>query len=130
MSDMNAQDAAAPSTNAMAATPAPETPPAERVVVVTGNPSGTVVTDTGRDAVVKAAVQESVAASKAHPTPTPAAGGPPTMSPGQFAPLSAPPLPISLSKEQRLSELLRQYQLDQISPEQYHEQRAKILAEP
>jgi hypothetical protein len=47
-----------------------------------------------------------------------------------FAPILAPPLPISAAKEQQLDALLAQYQADQISPEQYHTQRAAILAQP
>jgi len=47
-----------------------------------------------------------------------------------FPPLAAPPLGISAAKEQRLQELLQQYQADLISPEQYQTSRAKILAEP
>lgn len=41
----------------------------------------------------------------------------------------APALPISGSKEARLAALLQQYKADQITPQQYHEQRAKIIAE-
>jgi hypothetical protein len=48
----------------------------------------------------------------------------------ELKPVTAPPLPISGSKEARLTELLRQYRADQITPEQYHKERAKILAEP
>jgi len=47
-----------------------------------------------------------------------------------FQPLAGPPLPISAEKQQRLANLLEQYRADQITPEQYHQQRAKILAEP
>jgi hypothetical protein len=43
---------------------------------------------------------------------------------------SAPALPIAATKEQRLQQLLSQYKADQITPQQYHEQRAAILAEP
>ena len=42
--------------------------------------------------------------------------------------LSGPVLPISAVQQQKLDALLQQYETDQISPEQYHEQRAKILA--
>lgn len=42
----------------------------------------------------------------------------------------APPLPISASKQAKLDELLNQYKADRITPEQYHQQRAAILAEP
>jgi hypothetical protein len=45
-------------------------------------------------------------------------------------PIPAPPLPISASKDDRLKELLQKYQADQITPEEYHQQRAAILAEP
>jgi len=37
---------------------------------------------------------------------------------------------ITADKEQRLAELLRLYKSDQITPLQYHTERAKILAEP
>lgn len=50
-------------------------------------------------------------------------------SPGPI-PIIAPPLPISMTKEQRLQALLMLYKADQITPEQYHKQRAAILAEP
>lgn len=45
-------------------------------------------------------------------------------------PIVAPALPISATKEQRLQGLLMLYKGDQITPEQYHTQRAAILAEP
>jgi len=47
-----------------------------------------------------------------------------------FTPIVAPPLPISATKEQQLDALLAHYKADQISPEEYHKQRAAILAEP
>jgi hypothetical protein len=34
------------------------------------------------------------------------------------------------TKQERLVELLQLYQADKISPAEYHDQRAKILAEP
>ena len=40
------------------------------------------------------------------------------------------PLPVSMSKQQRLMQLLEAYKRDEISPAQYHQERAKILAEP
>jgi len=42
----------------------------------------------------------------------------------------APALPVSGDKAQKLAELLRLYQADQITPLQYHTARAKIVAEP
>jgi hypothetical protein len=47
-----------------------------------------------------------------------------------FRPIQSPALPISSDKHTRLNDLLRRYQADQITPEQYHQARAKILAEP
>jgi hypothetical protein len=34
------------------------------------------------------------------------------------------------AKQQRLTELLNRYKMDQISPQEYFQQKAKILAEP
>ncbi len=48
----------------------------------------------------------------------------------QFPPLEGPPLPISAAKQERLQVLLQKYMADQITPEIYHTERAKILAEP
>ena len=45
-------------------------------------------------------------------------------------PIAAPPLPINASKQDRLAALLQKYQADQITPDEYHSQRAAILAEP
>jgi hypothetical protein len=50
--------------------------------------------------------------------------------PPAFKPLEAPPSPVSVEKQQKLDDLLRKYKADELTPEQYHEQRAKILAEP
>ena len=45
---------------------------------------------------------------------------------------TAPPVPSKFekSKSQRLAELLEKYRRDEITPSDYHGQRAKILAEP
>ena len=47
-----------------------------------------------------------------------------------FPPLQAPPVDISAAKQQRLDELLRKYRADELTPEEYHQQRAKTLGEP
>jgi len=52
------------------------------------------------------------------------------MAAPEFKPIQAPPLPISASKEARLAELLRRYKADEITPEQYQAERARIRAEP
>jgi hypothetical protein len=78
--------------------------------------------------------------TKATTTPPPVAVAPPPPKPQKNAPavkpsthfqtLEAPAAPISGDKQQRLAALLQQYKADQLTPEQYHTQRAKILAEP
>ena len=48
----------------------------------------------------------------------------------RFEPLAAPPSSLPATKEGRLAELLRKYKADELTPEQYHIEKAKILAEP
>ncbi len=43
--------------------------------------------------------------------------------------LETPASPLPMSKEARLAALLQRYKADLISPQEYHEERAKILAE-
>ena len=43
-------------------------------------------------------------------------------------PLKGPPSPLTPEKQSRLKDLLDQYMADQLTPEQYHAERAKILA--
>ena len=80
--------------------------------------------------------QGDTAAAAPAPVPTRKASPKPTKNeikplPAQsFRPMEAPPVPFSNDKQQRLDALLKQYQADQITPAQYHEQRAKIIAEP
>lgn len=45
-------------------------------------------------------------------------------------PIETPALPISATKEDRLQALLQKYKTDQITPEEYHTERAKIMGEP
>ena len=59
--------------------------------------------------------------------PTSRAGNAPASN---FPPLEGPPLPISSQKQQHLYELLQRYKADQVTPEQYQTERAKILAGP
>ncbi len=47
-----------------------------------------------------------------------------------FPPIQGPPSPVSVDKQQRLAELLRKYKADELTPEEYHVQRAKIMSEP
>jgi hypothetical protein len=45
-------------------------------------------------------------------------------------PIAAPALPISSDKQFQLDALLQKYKADLITPEEYHKQRAAILAQP
>ncbi len=53
----------------------------------------------------------------------------PSVAPSIRSP-EAPPSPVPATKELELAELLRKYRADEISPEDYHKQRAAILARP
>jgi hypothetical protein len=57
-------------------------------------------------------------------------GSPATTTVSPMPPVLPPPSPLPASKQQRLDDLLQAYRMDRISPQQYHTQRAKILAEP
>jgi hypothetical protein len=74
-------------------------------------------------------------AVKPAPAPAPAAQPKPVVAPAKpqkdiygFTPIQGPPLPISEDKQQQLAELLRKYRADELTPEQYHAERARILA--
>jgi hypothetical protein len=45
-------------------------------------------------------------------------------------PITVPPPPVSASKVEKLQALLAKYRADQISPEEYQQQRAAIIADP
>ncbi len=91
-------------------------------------------------AAVPAPKTQPVAVTPVKPVPStvkPEAMTPPSQINANFPgkelglqPIQAPPLPISAAKEAQLQGLLQRYKTDQITPEQYHTERAKILAEP
>jgi hypothetical protein len=89
----------------------------------------------------QAALEQKMKELDAQPPVVTAAPGPapaqtPTTKPKTlkgplaFPPLQGPPPAVAADKGQRLQELLRKYRADQVTPEEYHQQRAKILAEP
>jgi hypothetical protein len=51
-------------------------------------------------------------------------------SSGRYKSIEGPASTLPAAKEQQLSDLLRRYQADEITPSQYHQERAKILAAP
>jgi hypothetical protein len=64
-------------------------------------------------------------------SPEPASRKPKVVKTAQpFPPIAGPPPAVSANKQERLTELLRKYRADEITPEEYHQQRAKILGEP
>jgi hypothetical protein len=45
-------------------------------------------------------------------------------------PIEAPLLPVTATQQAQLQALLAKYKANQITPEEYHRQRAEILAQP
>ena len=86
--------------------------------------SGAAVAAKAAPAPAKAA---PVAANKPAPAAKAHAASKPTYS---AAPGEAIPSPFSTAKQQRLDALLGQYKADAITPQEYHAQRAAIIAEP
>jgi hypothetical protein len=108
-----------------------------------------VESDEAQAARMREVLRQKIAAEKAaiavaRPTPAPAPA--PTVSapakpaavvqkPGVVPPVAtsieaAPASPLSGSKQERLAALLQLYKADTITPQQYHTQRAAIIAEP
>jgi hypothetical protein len=50
----------------------------------------------------------------------------PTGTPGDYD----PSLPLTPDQQRRLRELLQKYVQDQVTPAEYHEQRARIITNP
>jgi hypothetical protein len=48
----------------------------------------------------------------------------------QFEPIKGPPTGLSPEKEKRLHELTQRYFADEITPQEYHAERAKIMSGP
>lgn len=96
------------------------------------------------DAQQKNKAATAPAMEKKHPTPTtwdqtpaspkqaftPAPSTPVYQPSVTSAATEATPAPGMTSKQRRLEDLLNKYKMDQITPQQYFEQKAKILAEP
>jgi hypothetical protein len=66
--------------------------------------------------------------AKTTKTVTPATTTAPAAKPAtEFAPIAVPDSPLSSAKQQKLQELLAKYKADQITPEEYHRQRAAVI---
>ena len=67
------------------------------------------------------------------PAPKPTAQPDPKPAPvaaATYKPIDAPPSPFSAAKQAKLAELLTRYRADAITAQEYHAQRAAIIAEP
>ncbi len=111
--------------------PMPAVEPAPAVVLNAPQPASPEALANARTALEQKMKELDAQAAMRVRTGPPAPGnkpksGKPALS---FTPLQPPPPAVSLNKQQQLNELLRKYMADEITPEQYHEQRAKILGE-
>lgn len=113
-----------------AATAAPTTTTASPIVTTTAAAPANTTNDPEvlREAMRTRMATESTATASTAPSATKSAATSSTRA-ASFTPLTPPPSPLPASKSQRLQALLEQYKADQITPEQYHSQRAKIIAE-
>lgn len=146
MQEMEGNSSATTQTPASAVPQAPvavePAPSAPASVVVTPTPAPAVVApvagqagDTEAQAAARAALGKKMAevgtpASPTVITATTSSSGAVKTKTTALKPITAPALPINTSKAGKLDWLLSQYKADQITPEQYHKQRAAILAEP
>lgn len=129
-----------------AATPVVITAPTPAPAAISTPPSSdqySNVSNAGADdatARMEEALRQAMAAQPAAPAqPAPARTSPgktvaSTQSPARFtaAPLHNDliPSPFSAAKQQKLDALLNRYKADQITPQEYHRQRAEIIAGP
>lgn len=121
---------AAPATVAPPTAPAPAPAPAAPPVVQTPAPAEAPAPvaaqpgDNEAQAKARAALAQQMGTASSAPVTTAA---PAKSSAAQPVVNTAP---VLSSKEQKLQALLARYKADQITPQQYHEQRAAVLAEP
>jgi len=90
-------------------------------------------TETAETARLREAMRVKLATTPTPPAAQPAATAKATASvvaPAPLADLPAPASPFAGSKQQQLAELLSRYKADIITPQEYHLQRAKIIAAP
>ncbi len=118
------QPAPAPATTA----PVVKSPKGKSTDVIKAEQTAAAAEAKAREADQKAAAAEAEARNAKRGKAKP--GAVTKVTPAVFAPLEAPPSAVPASKEAKLVELLRKYKADDITPEEYHKERAKILAEP
>lgn len=128
MEAMDAEEMSAPTPTVKSAAPTEVVPvPAEKSDSVFSEvPTGN---DNPAAEKQRAAMRQSIAANPAPPTPA----GAPAPAPGTTAMVaSQPAIPSAFnsSQQERLAALLQQYKADQVTPQEYHKQRAAIIAAP
>ena len=134
-----------PAVQAQPAVPAPETKPMPGTEAVQTVP---VTSDAEAQARARGALEHKMSELNKQewttPAVVPAAPSAPQTQPVAVRPvkpappadnsgltlIAAPPVPISAAKQAQLQALLEKYKADQITPGEYHTERAKILAEP
>ena len=125
---MQAMDAEAPP----APTPAPKSTAPTEVVPVPAEPAtkgDSVFSEVpaGNDNAAaekqRAAMRQTIAAEPVAPAPAPGATA-------MVASQPAIPSAFNSSQQERLAALLQQYKADQVTPQEYHKQRAAIIAAP
>ena len=104
------------------ATPAPAPAPAPAVAPESAKPSVAVAPAPAPKSEPKPTAQPT-AVTKPAPKPAPVATS-------NYKPIDAPASPFSAGKQAKLAELLARYRADSITAQEYHAQRAAILAEP
>lgn len=119
---------------------APAVVPATAPVPTNANVSAPAATaDTPEQAAARAALEKTMGGMTAPTIPSTYKAEAPASSsqamasyPGKglgLKPITAPPLPITATQEAQLQALLGRYMDNQISPEEYHKQRAVILGQ-
>jgi hypothetical protein len=130
MEALDAEAPAAPAPTAKSTAPTEVVPvPAEAPVAKGDSVFSEVPTGSDNTAAEKqrAAMRQTIAADSMAPA------GAPTPAPGATAMVaSQPAIPSAFSsgQQERLAALLQQYKADQITPQDYHKQRAAIIAAP
>jgi len=128
----------APSAEQKAA-PAPTFQPVAQQPPATVTPATTPIVSSSPEETARQreAVRQKLAELSAQETAAPTAkppgkksGAVTKVTPPTFAPLETPPSAVPATKEAKLADLLRKYKADDITPEDYHKARARILAEP
>lgn len=112
-----------------AGAPAQPLPPAQAATPVAAPPPAAAEVKPAKPE--KKPAEKKVAKEKAEKKPEskkPAVENPPAQP--AFTQMEPPASALPANKEQRLQALLEQYKADKITAEEYHTQRARILAEP